>query len=58
VFPVADQSLKGGHHLGEIAASLREPFYLKLSKKKKFESAMNKIETITSTDIDGNLLMP
>jgi len=55
---VADQSLKGGHHLGEIAASLREPFYLKLSKKKKFESAMNKIETITSTDIDGNLLMP
>jgi len=54
---VADQSLKGGHHLGEIAASLREPFYLKLLKK-KFESAMNKIETITSTDIDGNLLMP
>lgn len=50
MFPVVDQSLKGGHHLGEIAASLREPFYLKLSK---IDGTMNKIGTITSTDIDG-----
>jgi hypothetical protein len=54
VFPVVDQSLKGDHHLGEIVASLRGPFYLKLSK---MDSTMNKIETINQLILMGRKVL-